>query len=146
MATTVEVFATNYDAISAKMIVTLDAQMDKLKDELKYYSILPETLADILAKTRSQIAMTVIQTSATSAISVIEQTQADTLNTRRIQGFDDNMLMEITKMQGNVASFFVNSSPTGAQTVLDDLKEMMQSISSRATLVTGTQPAIPASE
>lgn len=144
MATTVDEFNINYDAISEKMLATADGQIVKLKDDLKSYDILPEALADLVAKARSQIAMTVIQTSATSAISVIEQTQSNDLNKRRVQGFDDNMLMEITKMQGNVASFFVNASPTGAQTVLDDLKAMMQAISTRAEQITGTQPAIPA--
>jgi len=62
---------------------------------------------------------------------------------RKLQGFDDNMLMELSKMQGNVASFFVNSNPSGAQSVLDDLKNMMQIVSKRADEVTGTQPQIP---
>ena len=144
MATTLEQFETNYDAISVKITATLDAQMAKLKDELDDYTILPETLADIMAKSRSQIAIATIQQSAMSAVSLIEQVQSQDLNTRKIQGFDDNMLMELTKMQGNVASFFVNASPTGAQPVLDDLKAMMQTISQRAELITGTQPAIPA--
>jgi len=144
LATTVEEFNTNYDVISTKMLATADAQIIKLREDLNNYDILPEALADLVAKARSQIAIAVIQTSATSSISVIEQTQATDLNKRRVQGFDDNMLMEITKMQGNVASFFVNSSPSGAQAVLDDLKEMMQTISRRATLIAGTQPAIPA--
>lgn len=143
MATKLEEFNTNYDAIALKMEATVDSQVAKLKAELAEYSIMPETLIDIISKTRSQLTTAVIQQSASSAISVIQQEIENLLNDRRIRGFDDNMLMEITKMQGNVASFFVNASPSGAQSVLDDLKLMMQAISKRAELVTGSQPAIP---
>lgn len=143
MATKLEEFNTNYDAIALKMEATVDSQVAKLKAELVEYSIMPETLIDIISKTRSQLTTTVIQQSASSAMSLIQQEIEELLNTRRIQGFDDNMLMELTKMQGNVASFFVNASPSGAQSVLDDLKDMMQKISTRATEVTGTQPALP---
>lgn len=143
MATVIADFNSNYTSISAQMETTLEGQITLLKNDLKDYAILPETLADIVAKARVQLALTVIQTASTSSVSLIEQSQNDTVNKRRVQGFDDNMLMEITKMQGNVASFFVNASPSGAQAVLDDLKEMMQTISKRATLVTGTQTQIP---
>lgn len=143
MATIIETFNTNYTLIATNMEATIDSQMTKLKAELAEYSITAEVLIDTISKSRATMVATLMQTSASSALGVIEQTQADALNTRRIQGFDDNMLMELTKMQGNVASFFVNSSPSGAQSVLDDLKEMMQIISKRAELVTGSQTQIP---
>jgi len=64
---------------------------------------------------------------------------------REVDSYDDSLLIKITEMQGNVASFFLNSSPDTAETstILADLKEMMQVISARADKVVGTQPAMP---
>ena len=49
MATIVEEFNTNYDAISSKMLTTADAQIVKLREDLNSYDILPEALADLVA-------------------------------------------------------------------------------------------------
>jgi hypothetical protein len=64
---------------------------------------------------------------------------------REVNSYDDSLLVKITEMQGNVASFFLNSSPETAagSEILADLKNMMRTVSERADLIVGTQPAIP---
>ena len=109
-----------------------DKSLNRFLDEMEKFGLGPEEKAASFVEyiTRSDSDL------HGAAIKMVELA-------RKLQGFDDNMLMEITKMQGNVASFFVNSNPSGAQPVLDDLKEMMQIVSKRADAVSGTQTQIP---
>ena len=66
---------------------------------------------------------------------ILESEQNVKSAARKVASYDDQLLLKITEMQGNVASFFVNSSPSEAAPTLADLKHMMQTVSVR----TGTQ-------
>jgi len=111
--------------------------------ELNNFNILPEEKAKLYIDFKVRILQAMYSQASQATVALLGEEVNRDLISRQIQGFDDNLLIELTKMQGNVASFFVNSNPSGAQSVLDDLKDMMQTISQRATLLQGTQPAIP---
>ena len=65
---------------------------------------------------------------------ILESAQNVLSAKRKVDSYDDQLLLKITEMQSNVASFFVNASPAEAGQTLEELRGMMRDISQRAGL------------
>lgn len=115
-------------------------------EELETFGLTPEQKAEAFLQFKQGGLQLVYGQANTATLAILKEEKAHQVKDREIQSYDDNLLLKVTEMQGSVASFFVNSAPesTGAQAVLDDLKAMMQEISTRANNIDGTQVAIPA--
>jgi len=76
--------------------------------------------------------MQVIDTEASkAAIQLLRTGETNLTEIRKRQGYDDNVLIEIMKAQGGLASFAVNANSDSAQDTIDDLHVVMDKIEER---------------
>ena len=73
-----------------------------------------------------------------AALALLDQDRKDILNDAQIetekrkrQGYDDNVLIEIMKAQGGLASFAVNANSDTAQSTINDLHKIMGEVEDR---------------
>ena len=96
-----------------------------------------EFVGNNAAKVLSELDLVVQQKTTEVAKGNLITKQADN-EVRKKQSFDDNMMMEMVKQQGGVASFAVNAGADDAGATVGDLHVMMDVVTDRAiTVVNG---------
>ncbi len=66
-----------------------------------------------------------------AALNLLKTEQTNQTEERKRQGYDDNILIEIMKAQGGLASFAVNAAAESAQDTIDDLHVIMEKVEDR---------------
>jgi hypothetical protein len=129
-------------SISAEMTGSnsvLTAMVNALKKEMETLSLNAEARVQMLSQLYAQEAQYINSEATKAALALIQEdrnqelTDAQLLTEqRKRQGYDDNVLIEIMKAQGSLASFAVNANSDTAQDTIDDLHAIMDKIEDRA--------------
>ncbi len=83
-----------------------------------------------MEKTDKDICLIEAQCLKTEADTILSDNKSET-EIRKARGYDDNMLIEIMRAQGGLASFAVNANSDTAQDTIDDLHDVMATVEDR---------------
>jgi len=135
-------FLQYYKSISAEMMSDgspFRTMVGELQSEADKLSLSAEQKMQALIQLYMQESQAINSTATQAAISLIQEERNDDLvaeqlqtEERKRQGYDDNILIEIMKAQGSLASFAVNANSDTAQDTIDDLKAIMKTVEDRA--------------
>jgi hypothetical protein len=121
---------------------------DKLVQQFNTFGLTVEQKAMALTQIYQQQIGAINETASRAALALIQEerntelTDAQLLTEdRKRQGYDDNVLIEIMKAQGSLASFAVNANSDTAQDTIDDLKEIMKTVEDRACDIVCDMPS-----
>jgi len=130
-----------YKSISAAMMhdeAPFGIMTDKILAQFKQLGLTNEEKAKALADVYMQQTTAINTETSKAALQLIKQDNDNQLNDEKIeteqrkrQGYDDNILIEIMKAQGGLASFAVNAAAESAQDTIDDLHEIMETVEDR---------------
>lgn len=124
----------------------------KMKDDLivefNKMGLINEEKANALVKIYTDEIKYINSEASKAALALIKQDDDTALNdarvvteTRKARGYDDNMLIEIMKAQGGLASFAVNANSDSAQSTIDDLHVAMEVVKDRTCAFVCDMPA-----
>jgi hypothetical protein len=149
-------FLKYYQDISAAMVqegATFDVMTKKLVDEFNKFGLTNEQKAQALSQIYSSQIEGIEAKAVQAALALLQEERETDLadkqmevsdkqielsdeqiatEKRKQQGYDDNLLIEIMKAQGSLASFAVNANSDTAQDTIDDLKFIMKVVEDRA--------------
>ena len=115
-----------------------DVMTQKLVAQFTQFGLTNEEKAKALSQIYNAEIGNMEQLATNAAIQLIEQDKTLELRDQQIetekrkkQGYDDNVLIEILKAQGSLASFAVNANSDTAQDTIDDLHAIMDKIEDR---------------
>ena len=110
----------------------------KVIEQFNSLGLTNEEKAKALVSIYAQETASVNAEASKAALVLLDQDRKDALvdaqietEERKKQGYDDNVLIEILKAQGGLASFAVNANSDTAQETIDDLHAIMDTIEDR---------------
>ena len=123
-----------YKSISKAMMendAPFGVMTDKLLEQFKVLGLLNEEKAKALVAIYTEEIKYIDSESSKAALNLIKTEKTNETEDRKRQGYDDNVLIEIMKAQGGLASFAVNANSDSAQSTIDDLHEIMETVEDR---------------
>ena len=130
-----------YNDIAQEMLKdtsTFNILTGKLLEEFKAFGLTNEEKAKALAQIYSEEIKYIDSEASSAALALLKQEDSTELNNAKIEteerkrrGYDDNVLIEIMKAQGGLASFAVNANSDTAQDTIDDLHVVMDKVEDR---------------
>jgi hypothetical protein len=142
MTQTEQLYLQYYNSISQEMLkdtATFGVLITKLLEEFKVFGLTNEEKSKALAQVYSEEIKYIDSEASKAALALLQQEDATELNDAKIEteerkrrGYDDNVLIEIMKAQGGLASFAVNANSDTAQDTIDDLHIIMDKVEDRA--------------
>jgi hypothetical protein len=116
----------------------LETMAGRLREEMKTLSLNVEQRVQMLSQLYAQEAQYINSEAVKAALALLQEDRNDELadaqlltEERKRQGYDDNVLIELMKAQGSLASFAVNANSDTAQDTIDDLKVIMKVVEDR---------------
>jgi hypothetical protein len=110
----------------------------KVIEQFNSLGLTNEEKAKALVSIYAQETASVNSEASKASLVLLDQDRKDALvdaqietEERKKQGYDDNVLIEILKAQGGLASFAVNANSDTAQDTIDDLHAIMDTIEDR---------------
>lgn len=136
-----------YKDISTNMIAVgsiYDIMLKKLEESFTDYGLDATQKAQILSQAIMSIMPQYEQMASKATLDVlnieterpIKDSQRKEVD-RKIQFYDDKLLIEIIGKQGDLASFAVNANSSTAQTTINDLKSQMTALTNRVMPLDG---------
>ena len=136
-----ELYLEYYGSISSKMTDAdspFAVMMNKITEQFNEMGLTNEEKAKALVSVYAEETRSVNAEASKAALVLLDQgkkndlydAQIDT-EKRKKQGYDDNVMIEILKAQGGLASFAVNANSDSAQDTIDDLHVVMDKIEDR---------------
>jgi len=130
-----------YRSISSEMLkdtAPFGVLTEKLLEQFRALGLTNEEKANALTQIYSEEIKYIDSEASKAALALIKQEKDNELTDAKIateerkeRGYDDNILIEIMKAQGGLASFAVNANSDTAQETIDDLHEKMDTIEAR---------------
>lgn len=97
----------------------------KFKEQLDNWSLSPEMYAQKMTEYYIAQTQTILGTTQATVLGLLKADKEIDLTARKIQGYDDNILIKLIESQGGLASFAVNAGSDDAQTAITKLTELM---------------------
>ena len=111
---------------------------EKVIEQFNSLGLTNEEKAKALVSIYAQETASINSEASKAALVLLDQDRKDALvdaqietEERKKQGYDDNVLIEIMKAQGGLASFAVNANSDTAQDTIDDLHVIMDTVEDR---------------
>ncbi len=123
-----------YKSISAGMMndeAPFGVMTEKMLEQFKLFGLTNEEKAKALADIYMQQTTAINTEASKAALNLLKTAETNLTEERKRQGYDDNVLIEIMKAQGGLASFAVNAAAESAQDTIDDLHVIMEKVEDR---------------
>jgi len=123
-----------YNSINKEMMkdtAPFGVMTDKLMEQFKTLGLTNEEKAKSLVSIYAEEIKFIDSEASKAALSLLRTEEANLTEERKRQGYDDNVLIEIMKAQGGLASFAVNANSDSAQDTIDDLHAIMDKVEDR---------------
>jgi len=123
-----------YGSISTEMLkdtAPFGVLKNELLEEFKSLGLTNEEKARALSQIYSEEIKYVDSEASKAALSLLTVEKANETEERKKRGYDDNVMIEIMKAQGGLASFAVNANSDTAQDTIDDLHVVMDKVEDR---------------
>lgn len=155
MSINIDTFIENYKKVALVMLGKGSIQatmMESLKDVFEDFQLSSEQYGEIVGQIVSTTAVSFNKDAIASLDLVIKAQREEELkeaqilvHKRKVQGYDDNMLLKIVEYQSSITSFAINANSTSAQETINTLKEKMAKVEARVLGIDGESncPAIP---
>jgi hypothetical protein len=124
-----------YGSISTEMLkdtAPFGVLTEKLLEQFKALGLTNEEKAKALSQIYSEEMKYIDSEASKASLSLLQLEETNSTEERKRQGYDDNILIEIMKAQGGLASFAVNANSDTAQDTIDDLHVIMDKVEDRA--------------
>ena len=123
-----------YNSIGTAMMsdkAPFGVMTEKLLEQFKLFGFTNEEKAKALADVYMQQTTAINTEASKAALNLLKTAETNLTEERKRQGYDDNVLIEIMKAQGGLASFAVNAAAESAQDTIDDLHQIMEKVEDR---------------
>ncbi len=140
-----------YSSVSKQMMADgspFIVMSEKINEQFKLMGLINEEKAKALVDVYLQQVTAINAEASKAALQLLKQEDDTLLNDAKVateerkrQGYDDNILIEIMKAQGGLASFAVNAAAESAQDTIDDLHEIMGTVEDRVCDLVCSMPS-----
>jgi len=123
-----------YSSISKAMMeddAPFGVMTEKLLGQFKKMGLTNEEKANALTAIYTEEIKYIDSEASKAALALLKTEKTNETEERKKQGYDDNVLIEIMKAQGGLASFAVNANSDSAQDTIDDLHQIMETVEDR---------------